>query len=72
MPVVNRGRQVEVGVAPLGQVFCGVRTTPGLRFSQGHARALDFLDTNARRAHPARDRKRGRLDMGLEPIALAP
>jgi IS4 transposase len=36
------------------------------------AEALKFLDSNARRAHPARDRKRGRLAMGLEPLALAP
>jgi hypothetical protein len=34
------------------------------------AEALKFLDSNARRAHPARDRKRGRLAMGLEPLAL--
>jgi hypothetical protein len=33
--------------------------------------ALAFLDGNARRAHPKRDRKRGRLAMGLEPIAIA-
>jgi hypothetical protein len=35
------------------------------------AQALKFLDSNARRAHPARDRQRGRLAMGLEPLALA-
>jgi len=33
--------------------------------------AIAFLGANARRAHPARDRRRGRLAMGLEPVALA-
>jgi hypothetical protein len=32
--------------------------------------AIEFLGINARRAHPARDRKRGRLAIGLEPVAL--
>jgi len=32
--------------------------------------ALGFLGVNARRAHPKRDRERGRLAMGLEPLAI--
>jgi hypothetical protein len=32
--------------------------------------ALEFLNVNARRAHPARDRKRGRLAMGLAHSAV--
>jgi DDE family transposase len=41
------------------------------RLRRALAAALDFLGANARRAHPDRDRKRGRLAMGLEPLALA-
>ena len=33
--------------------------------------AFDFLATNARRAHPKRDRRKGRLRAGLQPIATA-
>ena len=33
--------------------------------------ALGFLGVNARRAHPERDRERGRLAMGLAPVATA-
>lgn len=33
--------------------------------------ALDFLARNAQRAHPARDRHRGRLASGLRPIGVA-
>lgn len=33
--------------------------------------ALVFLGVNARRAHPKRDRERGRLAMGLEPLTTA-
>jgi len=33
--------------------------------------AIAFLGSNARRAHPARDRKTGRLACGLKPIAVA-
>jgi hypothetical protein len=34
-------------------------------------RALDFLQVNATRAHPDRDRLKGRLQAGLRPVALA-
>jgi hypothetical protein len=33
--------------------------------------AFDFLKTNARRAHPKRDRIKGRLQAGLRPVAMA-
>lgn len=33
-------------------------------------RAIDYLAGNARRAHPERDRKRGRLKLGLHHVAL--
>lgn len=33
--------------------------------------AFDFLRVNARRAHPKRDRERGRLQSGMRPIAIA-
>ncbi|MDQ3773655.1 MAG: transposase [Pseudomonadota bacterium] len=36
------------------------------------ARAIDYLAGNARRAHPKRDRQRGRLQFGLEPILANP
>jgi hypothetical protein len=32
---------------------------------------FEFLDMNARRAHPKRDRQRGRFKCGLQPIALS-
>ena len=33
--------------------------------------AFDFLDMNARRAHPKRDRERGRFKAGLKPLAVS-
>ncbi|MCA1604796.1 MAG: IS4 family transposase [Acidobacteria bacterium] len=37
-------------------------------FLDAFARGIDYLAANAKRAHPKRDRKRGRLQFGLEPI----
>ncbi|MGH8563601.1 MAG: hypothetical protein ACREXW_05735 [Gammaproteobacteria bacterium] len=37
-------------------------------FIDAFARGIDYLAGNAKRAHPKRDRKRGRLQFGLEPI----
>jgi hypothetical protein len=42
------------------------------RFLDAFARAIDYLAGNARRAHPQRDRHRGRLQFGLEPILANP
>jgi hypothetical protein len=42
------------------------------RFLDTFARAIDYLAGNARRAHPKRDRQRGRLQFGLEPIFATP
>ena len=42
------------------------------RFLDTFARAIDYLAGNARRAHPKRDRQRGRLQFGLEPIFSNP
>ena len=42
------------------------------RFVDTFARAIDYLAGNARRAHPKRDRQRGRLQFGLEPIFATP
>ena len=42
------------------------------RFLDIFARAIDYLARNARRAHPKRDRQRGRLQFGLEPIFANP
>jgi len=42
------------------------------RFLDTFARAIDYLAGNARRAHPKRDRQRGRLQFGLEPIFANP
>ena len=42
------------------------------RFLDAFARAIDYLAGNARRAHPKRDRQRGRLQFGLEPILANP
>ena len=42
--------------------------TDGRRLRAAVASALDFLLANARRAHPDRDRKSGRLQAGLEPF----
>ena len=42
------------------------------RFLDTFARAIDYLAGNARRAHPKRDRERGRLQFGLEPIFANP
>jgi Transposase DDE domain len=42
------------------------------RFLGTFARAIDYLAGNARRAHPKRDRQRGRLQFGLEPIFANP
>ena len=42
------------------------------RFLDTFARAIDYLAANARRAHPKRDRQRGRLQFGLEPIFANP
>ena len=39
------------------------------RFVDTFARAIDYLAGNAKRAHPKRDRQRGRLQFGLEPIS---
>jgi hypothetical protein len=43
----------------LHQIICALRA------------ALEFLTVNATRAHPERDRLKGRLQAGLRPIALA-
>lgn len=54
----------------LGEVF-GVLASGKRR---GLTRALqdlvDYLAANARRAHPKRDRKKGRLQFGLEPVFI--
>ena len=42
------------------------------RFLDAFARAIDYLAGNARRAHPKRDRQRGRLQFGLQPILANP
>jgi len=42
------------------------------RFLDIFARAIDYLAGNARRAHPKRDRQRGRLQFALEPIFATP
>ena len=42
------------------------------RFLDIFARAIDYLARNARRAHPKRDRQRGGLQFGLEPIFTNP
>jgi hypothetical protein len=42
------------------------------RFLDAFARAIDYLAGNARRAHPKRDRQRGRLQFDLEPILANP
>jgi hypothetical protein len=42
------------------------------RFLDTFARAIDYLAGNARRAHPKRDRQRGRLPFALEPIFATP
>lgn len=42
------------------------------RFLDTFARAIDYLAGNARLAHPKRDRQRGRLQFGLEPIFANP
>ena len=42
------------------------------RFVDTFARAIDYLAGNAKRAHPERDRQRGRLQFGLEPIFADP
>ena len=42
------------------------------RFVDTFACAIDYLAGNARRAHPKRDRERGRLQFGLEPIFANP
>ena len=44
-----------------------VRQQP-YRLRNALERALDYLATNAKRAHPKRDRRSGRLQLGLEPI----
>lgn len=36
------------------------------------AHALDYLAKNAKRAHPERDRQRGRLQFGIQPVFAAP
>ena len=41
-------------------------------FLDAFARGIDYLAGNAQRAHPKRDRKRGRLQFGLEPIFGTP
>ena len=38
------------------------------RLRSSLARALDYLATNPQRAHPKRDRRSGRLQLGLEPV----
>ena len=35
-------------------------------------RDLDYLASNATRSHPKRDRKKGRLQFGLEPLLCTP
>ena len=40
----------------------------GRGFMPAFRRLLDYLEVNARRAHPARDRVRGRLSLGLIPV----
>jgi len=64
-------RAAATGKHYFDDVLRGLLASPR-QLRRALAQALDFLGTNARRAHPARDRKRGRLAMGLEPIALAP
>ncbi|MGH8489654.1 MAG: hypothetical protein ACREXS_12520 [Gammaproteobacteria bacterium] len=38
------------------------------RIRQAINNAVAFLATNARRAHPKRDRRNGRLELNLEPV----
>jgi len=41
------------------------------RIMRAIKKAIDFLSTNAMRAHPKRDRQKGRLKAGLRPVAMA-
>jgi hypothetical protein len=42
------------------------------RFIHAFTQAIGYLAANAKRAHPKRDRKRGRLQFGLEPVFETP
>lgn len=52
----------------LGAIF--QRIAAGRSIMSALADAIDYLATNALRAHPKRDRRSGRLKLGLEPLLL--
>ena len=56
----------------LGDIMRALISGAENRFLDAFAQAIDYLANNAQRAHPQRDRKRGRLQFGLEPIFEAP
>ena len=51
----------------LGDLFRTLATETGRGLLPVLRRLVDYLASNAARAHPKRDRKRGRLQFGLEP-----
>ena len=51
----------------LGELFRVLATETGRGLLPVLGRLVDYLASNAARAHPKRDRKRGRLQFGLEP-----
>ena len=52
----------------LGDIIDALVCERTYRLRSSLTRALDYLATNAKRAHPKRDRRSGRLQLGLEPV----
>lgn len=42
------------------------------KFSSVMRRAIEYLANNAQRAHPKRDKQKGRLKLGLEHVYVSP
>ena len=51
----------------LGELFRALATERSRGLLPALRRLVDYLASNALRAHPKRDRERGRLQFGLEP-----
>ncbi|MGH8489164.1 MAG: IS4 family transposase [Gammaproteobacteria bacterium] len=51
----------------LGDIMRALISGTEHRFLKAFAQAIDYLAANAKRAHPKRDRQRGRLQFGLAP-----
>jgi len=54
----------------LGAIFAALISGRRGALAAALTRALDYLDVNARRAHPKRERKSGRLQLGLHPVTV--